>query len=178
LLQLAEDFEQTRDAVMQNEKTLKQFKRLTHDHHPDFFASKLEAIAYLKEDVFFSVKRTQRCYEMFMNLKKNEYYMWNFDSDSISDRDVKRGQPQDSDSDDYSFKRKPTKPSQDNESAKLLLQKDAEIMELNKINKKLQRKELEMSFKYEEKLKEIEEANYSIKDLKANLEKEKLDKQR
>lgn len=65
---------------------LKNFARMTHEHYGNFFTNRLEAVGYLKEDVFYSQKRTQRAFKLLLDYHlngQNEY--WTYDQDSCTD---------------------------------------------------------------------------------------------
>lgn len=84
--------------ALENDKDLaKEFARLSHGHHDPngkFFATKLSAIGYLKEDVFCSEKRTDRVFKFLVVSKQHPG--WEYDEDTMSDQP----EPQEQESDD------------------------------------------------------------------------------
>ena len=55
---MTDHFDETKQTVLQNQELLENFRKITHYPQGQFFASPLDALAYLKEDVFRSSART------------------------------------------------------------------------------------------------------------------------
>ena len=64
LLQLSKErFTEFRDAVLKSDQLRDKFRRATNNQEGDFFTNSFAAVGYMKNEVFYSVERTERVFK-------------------------------------------------------------------------------------------------------------------
>ena len=78
-------FDEFRDDVAANDELSYSFRRITHYPEGEFFSSRHAAISYLKEDVFYNKKRTNRVFTIVTDHYRGRIRDWQREKESESD---------------------------------------------------------------------------------------------